>query len=36
MSPIREEYLEAIKAADQGDMRSLLDLHRRFSAKARR
>ena len=32
VSPIRDEYLKAIKAADQGDMRPLLELHRRYSA----
>jgi hypothetical protein len=33
VSPIRDEYLKAIKAADQGDIGPLLELHRRFSAK---
>lgn len=29
---IRGEYLEAIRAADQGDLRPLLNLHRRYSS----
>jgi Fic-DOC domain mobile mystery protein B len=33
VSPIRNEYLTAIQSADQGEMRLLLDLHRRFSER---
>jgi Fic-DOC domain mobile mystery protein B len=33
VSPVRNEYLIAIKAADNGDMQPILDLHRRFSGK---
>lgn len=32
VSPIRNEYLAAIRSADNGDMIPLLDLHRRFTA----
>lgn len=33
VSVIRDEYLAAIKTADHGDMKPLLDLHRRFWGK---
>jgi Fic-DOC domain mobile mystery protein B len=33
-STIREAYLQAIKAADEGDYALLLELHRQFAAKA--
>ncbi len=31
-SPVRQEYLQAVRAADTGDRGPLLELHRRFSA----
>ncbi len=31
-SPVRGEYLQAIRAADEGDYELLLELHRRFTA----
>ena len=33
VSPIRNDYLAAIRSADNGDVGPLLDLHRRFSAR---
>ena len=36
VSPIRNDYLAAIRSADNGEMGPLLDLHRRFSAKGPR
>src|SRR5262249_15141061 len=32
VSPVRAEYIEAIKAADQGEYAALIELHRRFTA----
>ncbi len=32
-SPIREKYIEALKCADQGDLSSLIELHRAYSKK---
>ena len=34
VSVIRSEYLSAIRSADDGNMTSLLNLHRRFTAKS--
>jgi hypothetical protein len=31
-SPVRGEYLQAIRAADEGDYETWLELHRRFTA----
>jgi hypothetical protein len=31
-SPVRGEYLQAIRAADEGDYEPLFELHRRFTA----
>jgi Fic-DOC domain mobile mystery protein B len=31
VSPIREEYLKAVKAADNGDYEALVELHNRFT-----
>ena len=31
-SPVRADYLNAIRAADQGDYAALIELHRRFTA----
>jgi Fic-DOC domain mobile mystery protein B len=33
VSPVRNEYLAAIRLADNGDVRPLLELHRRFSGE---
>jgi fido (protein-threonine AMPylation protein) len=33
VSPVRNEYLAAIRSADSGDMIPLLDLHRRFTSR---
>jgi Fic family protein len=30
-SPVRDEYIAAIKAADRGDEGALLELHRRYT-----
>ncbi len=32
-SPVRGEYLQAIRAADDGDYEPLFELHRRFTAR---
>ena len=32
-SPVRGEYLQAIRAADEGDYKVLFELHRRFTAR---
>jgi Fic-DOC domain mobile mystery protein B len=32
-SPIRDEYLKAVQAADQLDLKPLFDLHRRYAAR---
>ena len=32
-SPVRGEYLQAIRAADEGDCEPLFGLHRRFTAR---
>ena len=32
-SPVRGEYLQAIRAADEGDYEPLFELHRRFTAR---
>ena len=34
VSPVRNDYLTAIRSADNGDMDPLLDLHRKFTGKA--
>ena len=34
VSPVRDDYLAAIRSADNGDMIPLVELHRRFAAKA--
>jgi fido (protein-threonine AMPylation protein) len=33
VSPTRADYIEAMKAADQGDLAPLTELHRRYTAK---